>query len=801
MGFVIHQDMKDAMTRQQQAYAAPAVSQPTGNPVYNATHDSEGNVLESALQESNIVNAPVPTPSPTPTEPPSDYWVNPATKSFETATAQASSTPAPAPVEKVVVVQPSTFWEGPATSTAEMTAIIHPSEAAVLIPKEEGYVTTNLRPVVVDGKEMIAYDLVPEVKQSDLSIASQLTIGIDALSKVFPALVEQQYGKDTPLSKIIKTEYATSGQFLLGFGAGEIAALESNVYGTAGLFGSAKKSLESGKLVYAPGFEGFNSEWKTPILAPSSVSAAIGSVFGDSGEAEAFRRQSLGYQLGSVAGEVGVIVVSGEAAGRATGFVRANVTPKFVNVAESVMARSKLAVMAGLDRIEPGMGKAAELTFDRDVAKISKALGGASSKVKGGFNNKLIQPAKSKLVNPVLKRGELVQDSIYRAVDAAITPKGSDEASVFMRAVAKPNLNDYSKVANLNINLNKAKGYKPKFEFETPSSISNAKGFARQVLKAEKVQPKTVKPYVNNPIKNLEAELKQPLKAQPVKPDSDMFKGGGKGKGQIVQIGLDAKSQTVVKSEAFKVSKMTKAYNNQLKANRSALQSKQGVNAQAVSVQVSKEAPALVKPSKLRISGAPNIVRPYPDTSRQRESESVEYTIVTYPKGVSSPRLPNTRTGQSGYNIAAFMPVVGSGQGRGQQFIPKNTEVPFTSEIGKSIVDTTPNKPVQSQPITPKYILDIPEPTKTIFDIPTIVKPKSKPASRKLYDFPMGNVSGFGAGGGGGSSVGRWYYRKHPIPDATQQIKQLTGGRVRGPNYSKGKHRRSKSKSKRRGKR
>ena len=57
--FIVHQDMKDAMTRQQQAYAQPVQPQPTGNPVYNAA------VAAAKKSEPVITQAAVPDgPSP-----------------------------------------------------------------------------------------------------------------------------------------------------------------------------------------------------------------------------------------------------------------------------------------------------------------------------------------------------------------------------------------------------------------------------------------------------------------------------------------------------------------------------------------------------------------------------------------------------------------------------------------------------------------------------------------------------------------------------------------------------------------
>jgi hypothetical protein len=56
-GFVIHQDMKDAMTRQQQAYAAPAPVAPSSNPIYNqANAGVEGNIKQSNVEAVKTVS-------------------------------------------------------------------------------------------------------------------------------------------------------------------------------------------------------------------------------------------------------------------------------------------------------------------------------------------------------------------------------------------------------------------------------------------------------------------------------------------------------------------------------------------------------------------------------------------------------------------------------------------------------------------------------------------------------------------------------------------------------------------------
>ena len=66
---------------------------------------------------------------------------------------------------------------------------------------------------------------------------------------------------------------------LIDFGAGVTATVESSVYGTGALFGSAK-SLETGKLQYSPGFEAFGV--KTPVLMPTTTGVVVSGILGDS---------------------------------------------------------------------------------------------------------------------------------------------------------------------------------------------------------------------------------------------------------------------------------------------------------------------------------------------------------------------------------------------------------------------------------------------------------------------------------------------------------------------------------------
>ena len=106
---------------------------------------------------------------------------------------------------------------------------------------------------------------------------------------------------------------------LIDFGAGVTATVESSVYGTGALFGSAKKSLETGKLQYSPGFEAFGV--KTPVLMPTTTGVVVSGILGDSGGVEFYASQSYGYRMGSALGEAGLMAVESVAFGAALGKV------------------------------------------------------------------------------------------------------------------------------------------------------------------------------------------------------------------------------------------------------------------------------------------------------------------------------------------------------------------------------------------------------------------------------------------------------------------------------------------------
>lgn len=132
--FIVHQDMKDAMTRQQQAYAQPVQPQPTGNPVYNAAM--------AAAKKSE----PVITQAPTPAAKTESGYVTDATQLPKSS--YWTATPSP---EKPSVLNVS----GTQLTSAGGTKITPPS----------GYAAVNIKPTVIEQEgvkvDAVSYDLAP----------------------------------------------------------------------------------------------------------------------------------------------------------------------------------------------------------------------------------------------------------------------------------------------------------------------------------------------------------------------------------------------------------------------------------------------------------------------------------------------------------------------------------------------------------------------------------------------------------------------------------------------------------------
>jgi len=290
--FIVHQDMKDAMTRQQQAYAQPVQPQPTGNPVYNAA------VAAAKKSEPVITQAAVPD----------------------------ASTGEP----KVIVMKPSSYWDtGAVTPESPMTMgkpeVIR--ESGVKLEPPTGYQIVPGSIKTSDSNIEYQVQSTPEpVKQSDLSIASQLNIAYQTGLKLFSALADKNLPKDSVVNKLAKAEIEYGIAPVLGAHAGGTATLESTVYGIASLPGSAVKSVKEGKLTYASGFEGFDENIKTPRLAPTVTSSVINAALGSHRELEEIEKMPAGYKLGYTTGsaltEAGLMAVESVGVGRVVSVVK-----------------------------------------------------------------------------------------------------------------------------------------------------------------------------------------------------------------------------------------------------------------------------------------------------------------------------------------------------------------------------------------------------------------------------------------------------------------------------------------------
>lgn len=106
---------------------------------------------------------------------------------------------------------------------------------------------------------------------------------------------------------------------IIDFGAGVTTTVESSVYGTGALIGSLKKSVETGRLQYSPGFEAFGV--KTPVIMPTTTGVIVSGILGDSRGVESYASQSYGYRMGSALGEAGLMALESVAFGAALGKV------------------------------------------------------------------------------------------------------------------------------------------------------------------------------------------------------------------------------------------------------------------------------------------------------------------------------------------------------------------------------------------------------------------------------------------------------------------------------------------------
>ena len=313
-------------------------------------------------------------------------------------------------------LEPSSYWT--ATPTPEKMAVMGPTVAKT--------------PMV----EAVSYELQEKpkpVQQSDLGIGAQLLVAAD----VFGKIVESKTKDNTVINQLVKAETKMALQPMLNFEAGTVNALETEAYGTASLVKSAVVSAQTGKLQYTP--------VQTPKLGPTVVGGGIGLVTG-SGEAQRMNEMPFGYMQGSIFGEVGVSLLTGMATGAVAGktstVIKTVVNPRINRAAESALARSTRLFESGVNRIEPGLGKATELVVSRKAAAIGTKLDLVGAKAGASLTGKLVSPVKYGVkygvVNPVKAKISLVGEKV------ASSQMVSKAGGVARRVV--PDLKVYSKV-------------------------------------------------------------------------------------------------------------------------------------------------------------------------------------------------------------------------------------------------------------------------------------------------------------------------------------------------------------------
>lgn len=644
-----------------------------------------------------------------------------------------------------------------AANTSDRTEIAKAKE--VFYPQDKQ--VTNITYQQATGEFTAEYQQPqqPTPKQSDYGLGVQLL----AASKVFGDVVSSKFGKDSPAA--LEVKYGV--QPLISFNAGMITSLEAEAYGTASLAKSVYSSAQQGKLVYTP--------VKTPLLGPTVTGSLVNRAFGDSREMEAMEKMPFGYSYGAAFGEVGMMLIGGKVAGSVAGktasVFKTVINPKVNVVAESALARSKIAAETGLNKLSSGLGSSARASYSGAGYAVSGKLDSAAVRLGKVASRRVVDPLKMKIADPLISTGTRAKREVVtvgqRASDLAV-PKGNSETAMFARVVAKPNLTEYGRVTKLKM---------PEVNIGLPQGAKNVKGFGKQVLVSERLTPKTVKPYIKNPIKNVSAEIKGTLTAQPIRKTSDKILKAPKG--QIVKLGFEGETQFIPKSDTMQFSKLTKQFNKQLKAQRAEnLLKQKSTNAKALTVQIQK--PAQATKSLQRISGAPNITKPYPG-SRQRQTEEYDLEIVSMPKTGKTRLIPTITAIQNQPSlIRNGGPMLSntrniSTQSFDVQLKPSQTSIlsPRTSTSTSVIEKQTP-KFTQIQTIKPM------NPT------PNIKVPK-------MPSFSLGGGSG-GFGGGGGFS-GKMFKQNNPVKTPKQMLKDFGSfggkgnGLIRQPRQVKGKRR------------
>ncbi len=726
----------------------------------------------------------------------------------------------------------SSYWtampspEQPSVSPVTEAQLI--AAGGIKITPPSGYIVTNIKPTVVElegpiapGKtkadmmaEAISYELQERpklVQQSDLSIGAQTKIALDVGLKLL-----EGYTKDNPIAKA-EIQYGLAPIGNIGVGA--FSTIEKRSYETVALAGSAYKSIKENKLQYAPGFEGFNAGIKTPKFAPTGVDAVVGQILGDDSEAK--RLQSMPnayfYQMGSALGEASFLTVTsigeGAAIGRTARYVKTVVNPKVDLFAEKALGKSKLLVEAGLNKIEPGLGKASTLVAKSRATQIGGKLDLAEAKIANSLIKNVVNPVKygkatNAALNSLVSTKQKAVTLGQRGLDLAM-PQGSSESALFMRNIVKPNLTNYSKVLKPT-----AKMYSDDIIRTTGPALNNLKTATAPLTQAGKKALFTAKePFIYSKSvavpqarakiltstssvvslsKNTILQAKQPIMLfKNVKAPTQIAKASKaiqpvtralttQKSVLLTEVKAITKTSPVQTAKAIgKVTAGTARYSLKIATPKQAIvRTPLKFDVPATSVKTQQQLkqvlrqPQQTKKQSTMTVGMPKIIQPYPGTSKRiRESEETVY--LTMPGDTLQLEKKSITT------ISLTRELGASQLSRLQQ---RGTTKTVSTAIQRSEVSTRVATDTRSADVQLKRVLQ----TQKV-RVSQLPKTSSKPP---MFSVPKGLMGGGGIGRGGGLKTGRTYFKRHPIPSASQQLKQL--------GFSVGtKKRKSKSKSKR----
>jgi hypothetical protein len=642
---------------------------------------------------------------------------------LKAAQAREAQQQAQAPPQASTQLPPSNYWTTMPTpekpSVLPTTEAEHVAAGGTQIIPPTGYIVTNVQPTMVEAQGPIApgktkadmmapavsYELQEKpkpVQQSDLGIGSQLLIAAQLAPVAFGIVADKVTPKDSVANKLIKLEVQTAIQPTLAFEAGVVNAMETEAYGTASLAKSAVVSVQTGQLQYSP--------VKTPKLGPTVIGSTIGAVTGNSEEIQQMGKMPFGYAQGSVFGEVGLALIEGEAfgmvAGKTSQFVKTAVNPKINALAESTLAKTQGLAQAGLNRIQPGLGKATEFIISRDAVKAGKVLDIFEGKAGSAITNKVLNPIKYNVAAPVFDVASKAKSNVVSIGQRIIDIKpNSSEASNFMKSVAAPNLTNYSKVIRPTVKMYgddliqrtaqpigdlrlatepfRQTGKAALQTVKEPFIYSKSVVAPNQAVKVGALSSKvvnTTKYKVVDPVLNSVAGFKNTVfddmvsvgqkantKIQPIQKTTSVIGQSTVSKSNIM---LDLIPKTAVKSVTstknivtFDALMMAK---NVAKQGKPITQLKYGASwggyvpleTTTVKEQAQKQQPKVVSTYSLMSVGMPKTTAPYPRTG-QRNREEIE--IVSYPTSQSDldVRQPS-RIVPAASIIPSFLPIPGT---------------------------------------------------------------------------------------------------------------------------------------------